>query len=107
MDRNQAARDRLAAAWAAKAKAKAKAKADAKAKAVGLSPGVVPGQVEWEETEIEKTKRLLARRFATIIYVDLTRSDVAVDHRLHLPCRLVLPRHTPQGGEHNPLNAAS
>ena len=62
MDRNQAARDRLAAAWAAKAKAKAKAKADAKAKAVGLSPGVVPGQVEWEETEIEKTKRLLARR---------------------------------------------
>ena len=56
MDRNQAARDRLAAAWAAKAKAKAKAKA------IGLSPGVVPGQVEWEETEIEKTKRLLARR---------------------------------------------
>ena len=52
MDRNQAARDRLAAAWAAKAKAKA----------IGLSPGVVPGQVEWEETEIEKTKRLLARR---------------------------------------------
>ena len=66
MDRNQAARDRLAAAWAAKAKAKAKAKAEAKAKAkakaIGLSPGVVPGQVEWEETEIEKTKRLLARR---------------------------------------------
>ena len=56
MDRNQAARDRLAAAWAAKANAKAKAKA------IGLSPGVVPGQVEWEETEIEKTKRLLARR---------------------------------------------
>ena len=56
MDRNQAARDRLAAAWAAKAKAKAKAEA------IGLSPGVVPGQVEWEETEIEKTKRLLARR---------------------------------------------
>ena len=62
MDRNQAARDRLAAAWAAKAKAKATAKAEAKAKAIGLSPGVVPGQVEWEETEIEKTKRLLARR---------------------------------------------
>ena len=58
MDRNQAARDRLAAAWAAKAKANAKAKA----RAIGLSPGVVPGQVEWEETEIEKTKRLLARR---------------------------------------------
>ena len=31
MDRNQAARDRLAAAWAAKAKAKAKAEAKAKA----------------------------------------------------------------------------
>ena len=56
MDRNQAARDRLTAAW------KAKAKAEAKANGKGIAPGAVPGQVEWEETEIEKTKRLLARR---------------------------------------------
>ena len=56
MDRNQAARDRLAAAW------KAKAKAKTKAHGMGIAPGAVPGQVEWEETEIEKTKRLLARR---------------------------------------------
>ena len=51
MDRNQAARARLAATFAARARAEAMAR-----------PERGPYQVEWEKTEIEKTKRLLARR---------------------------------------------
>ena len=55
MDRNQAERARLAATFDRAEAAWARAEAMAR-------PERGPYQVEWEKTEIEKTKRLLARR---------------------------------------------